>query len=125
MSLRSCLFGGLVVTGLVAGSAMAQPEGDWTADLVVEHAALSRTALDDWSGAGLQMGYRNAGAPAGSVRRTSSCRPVCRTGLRAVSLRWRWAAHSVAIFARMSICASPGPDPPGGLLKGPAGPIWT
>jgi YaiO family outer membrane protein len=62
MSLRSCLFGGLVVTGLVAGSAMAQPEGDWTADLVVEHAALSRTALDDWSGAGLQVGYRNADA---------------------------------------------------------------
>ncbi|RKQ96543.1 YaiO family outer membrane beta-barrel protein [Maricaulis maris] len=60
MSIRSRLIGGLALTSLMAGPAMAQPAAGLTADLVVEHVALSRTTLDDWSGAGLQLGYRNA-----------------------------------------------------------------
>ncbi|OLF75261.1 hypothetical protein AWH62_05405 [Maricaulis sp. W15] len=60
MNIRSCLIGGLALTSLMAGPAMAQPAAGLTADLVVEQVALSRTTLDDWSGAGLQLGYRNA-----------------------------------------------------------------
>lgn len=50
----------LMLAGAMAGAAAAEPAAGWTADLTVEHAALSRTALEDWSGVAVQLGRRSA-----------------------------------------------------------------
>jgi YaiO family outer membrane protein len=59
MSIRSRILTGLAVAVLSAACAQAQSGSVWTLDADVGHAALSRTALEDWSSAGLQAGRRD------------------------------------------------------------------
>lgn len=59
MSLRSRILGGLALLVMSAPGAQAQSGSVWTLDADIGHAALSRTALEDWSSAGFQAGRRD------------------------------------------------------------------